>query len=91
MSVKDDLLSPEHVQSIIVVTFILTMLTLTFSFYNYTRTSRLLGGILQLEERAHESSAAARLAEIDALKLRIAALEEAEASQAAGLTAAPGR
>ena len=82
---ENGILSPENVRTTVVVTFALTLIALSLTFYNYVRLHQVANVviILQQERAEWEKTAQTRLDSIDSLGARLKALEDRPAAPAA--------
>jgi hypothetical protein len=88
---ENGILSPENVRTTVVVTFALTLIALSLTFYNYVRLHQVANVviILQQERADWENTAEQRLTALEKMESRVKSLEDKGAMPASVADAPP--
>lgn len=87
---ENGILSPENVRTTVVVTFALTLIALSLTFYNYVRLHQVANVviILQQERNDWQNTAEQRLTALEKMEARVKGLEDRGAMPATPATVA---
>jgi hypothetical protein len=88
---ENGILSPENVRTTVVVTFALTLIALSLTFYNYVRIHQVANELVykQQDLMDWQDTTTKRLTSLDGLEARVKALEDKSTATAEAPAPAP--